>query len=360
MKKKTISLVTGGRWHKRAYEFLLKEKYNIIVLDDNKNCYLTKKFKNINVQKLINIKNYKNTFFWSPCNDLGSHLSDKYNFRKYSTRIKNFIISNNKKKIIEKIRINKLNVKKIKKQKSYIIKPIFGSGSKGIKLYNYKEYNKEKFFIQELIYGSEISAEIYSYRSKHKIISLSLRVLKNYKSAISILTIHPNKKIKNEILKCINKYYNKIGVNYGITHVELKIDKNNKIYPIDINLRMGGAGVSDFFIKNNIKYDPFEIDFNTIFKKKKYKIFGVENYGLLIFENKNCNYLKKRLSSIKHMGYYEKLRGRSVISNSESDENRVALLYLNCKDQNNLENNIKFIFSKKRSVNIINQIKKLT
>ena len=41
-----VFLITGGESHNYAINFLKKKKYSFEVFDDNKNCFLKKKFKN--------------------------------------------------------------------------------------------------------------------------------------------------------------------------------------------------------------------------------------------------------------------------------------------------------------------------
>ena len=68
LKKETIGLITGGRWHLAPYNFLKKSNFDVIVFDDNPNCFLKK--TNVRIEKIRNLDNYKKIFFWAPCNDL--------------------------------------------------------------------------------------------------------------------------------------------------------------------------------------------------------------------------------------------------------------------------------------------------
>ena len=361
MKKENICLITGGRWHYGAYKFLSRNNFKITILDDNKNCYLKKKIKQVKIDKLRNITKYKNYFFWSPCNDLGSHLADKLNYGKYHVRTKNFIFSNNKKKIFKKLKIPKLFVENIKKNKNYIKKPIFGSGSKSISLYSGKSLiNKNKYFLQELIFGTEISVEIYSFKGNHSIISISLRILKNYKSALCIVNLNDNLKLKKKLIRYINLYYKKLQIVNGISHLEMIIAKNDKIYPIDINFRMGGAGVSEFLIKESMISDPFEIDFYTLKNGYETKKLNISKYGMIIYEYLKNNHLKCDLVKLKNKGYYEKLNSKNKISKFEIDKNRISLLFIKTKNKMQLTRLINYIFSFKKSKEIIEKIKFLS
>ena len=108
-----FALVTGGVSHECAYVFL-KKKGKVILFDDDKNNYLSKKYK-IKSIKLKEISKFKqkNIFFWSPCNDIGSAICDYKNLTKYNVRSK--IFKNGK---FDKLQLFK-NEKKLKWQKIY-------------------------------------------------------------------------------------------------------------------------------------------------------------------------------------------------------------------------------------------------
>ena len=131
----TIGLVTGGRWHQQAFLLLKKFKTKVLLFDDNKNNYLTKKYKIecIRLNK-IGSKKFKNIFYWSPCNDIGSALSDYYNLNTHHIRSKISFENGqfDKSKTLDKKTFNKLN-----KKKKYLIKSKLGSGSRNIRIPHY-------------------------------------------------------------------------------------------------------------------------------------------------------------------------------------------------------------------------------
>ena len=359
MKKEKIGLITGGIGHAAAFKFLKNSGYKVLVFDDDPNCYLKKKFINIKIEKINNKKNYNKLFFWSPCNDLGSRIADNYNFKKYKIRTNAFKISNNKREIYKKLKIKELFVDKTDKKKQYIKKPIFGSASRGISLYN-GIINKDKFFLQEFIKGTEVSLEIYSFNGNHKIIQTSLRVLRKYKSALCIINIDIDKKLKKKIFEKIKYVYKKIQVFNGISHVEIIIDKNKKIYPIDINFRMGGAGVSEYLINNTLSINCFKIDFFTLKNNKRFNNFKTYKYGILIFDYpKNHKILKNKLFKFRNYGKYRHLKNEKFLSNKENDDNRKSMLYINSRSIKTLYNKIEVIFSKEKYLEIVQKIEKL-
>ena len=61
--KRKIGLITGGIGHTAAFKFLKDSGYKVVVFDDDPNCYLKKKFINIKIEKINNVKNYDKLFF---------------------------------------------------------------------------------------------------------------------------------------------------------------------------------------------------------------------------------------------------------------------------------------------------------
>ena len=358
MRKKVIGLITGGMAHAAAYKFLKNNNYEIIVFDDDPNCYLKKKFKSIKIEKINTLKRHKNLFFWSPCNDLGSSLADNYNFKKYKVRTNEYKISNNKREIYKKIMIRELFVGKINKNKQYIKKPIFGSASRKISLFK-GNINNDKYFLQQFIKGIEISLEIYSFNGIHKIIQTSLRVLKKYKSALCIISLDINRQFKKRIIKKIIDVYKKIQVFNGISHVEIIVDKNNNIYPIDINFRMGGAGVTEYLLNDTLAINCFKVDFNTLKNNKRFSNFKIRKYGVLIFEYSKDHKLRDRLIRFKKYGVYRSLKKQNPLSNKETDDNRKSMIYINSKSFKALCDKIKFILAKQKYKEAIEKIASL-
>ena len=261
-----IGLVTGGRWHNEPYLFLKRNNIKVILFDDSSKCFLKKKY-NLNNYKLKSIKNFKNIKLWSPCNDLGSALSDYYNkinSINVSTRRNNYF-----NKIFDKeIFLNSSTKKIIYKKNKYLLKLKSGSGSKGIKFWDGKKYDKEKYYLEKFIKGFELSVEVISIKGEHKIFAISYRILKNTKSAIAILTLNFPRKFKMYIQKFVRQHLIKNNVENGVSHIELIINKNfTKI--IDTNLRCPGAGLTEYLYLDLTNINLFEIDYNILINKKK-------------------------------------------------------------------------------------------
>tara|TARA_Y200000002_G_C22661295_1_gene655855 strand:+ start:87 stop:1187 length:1101 start_codon:yes stop_codon:yes gene_type:complete len=287
-----IILITGGFDHIDAYKFLKKNNIDVIVFDDDPNCYLKKKFKNIKIKPIknnIKLIKYLKIFCWSPCSDLGSSLADRINkknsfpIRSINMNLKFDKLSQKKYLIKNKILTPKLA--KFKKGKT-IIKHIHGSGSKNIYL-NFVD--SKKYYCEELIEGIEISVDTITFDTNHQILMTSYRDLENYKSACSIIPVPflmKNKNLNNAIISLLNSL-NIIG---GVCHLEF-ILKDNNFFLIDANIRCGGFGVTSHLLKKIKGQNLFKLDLLSLFSKK-IKINHNSMNACLVYTRKNSVKIK--------------------------------------------------------------------
>tara|TARA_Y100001980_G_C14555302_1_gene343551 strand:+ start:3180 stop:4367 length:1188 start_codon:yes stop_codon:yes gene_type:complete len=172
---------------------------------------------------------------------------------------------------------------------SCILKPVVGSGSRGVNLVNsdsdveqlindcfaYSDGNG--IIIEEYIKGSEYSIETFCDNQKVAFLAFSKRKVNIYNSATEIFSVilHQNllKSIKNEILKV----YNLFNYPNGPGHFELIVNEFEQCYLIDIAFRGGG-----FMIYNHLveKVSGFNIIKNTILQSLGEKIIIDDNYDL--------------------------------------------------------------------------------
>ena len=174
----------------------------------------------------------------------------------------------------------------------------FGSGSRGISFYYKKTINTNKqYIIQEFISGIEVSIETVSLNSKHELLNVSYRILKDYKSASIIYSpifdTTINKFFKKEVIKVLKR----LNVLNGICHIEAILTNDKKFFPIDLNIRTGGAGISSQLMPSTMNLNLTKIDFkilsNQLNTLKKIKIKKNLKYGILIYEYKDSLHLKK-------------------------------------------------------------------
>lgn len=315
-----VGLLTGGLWHEKAYKFLIKKKYKVTLFDDKKDCYISEKY-NINPIPLKKAKEkcFESLFFWSPTNDIGSALADFLNKKNNFIRSGIFIKGKfDKKKFIKN---EKLSQKKI-----YFLKPRNGSGSRDIKIWNKKKFDKNKFYLEEFYRGLELSIEVISYMSLHKIIGISLRVLVKEKSAAAII-LFPEF-IKKKLTTQIKKKFDDLKILNGVSHVECILTNNNKLKFIDINLRCGGYGVSEYLIKHATGINLYEIDFNLLNNNNFKPLKKKNRYGFLLFESAVNKHFKHKISKYKKKYNYIKIKNdNKKIQRNEIDSSRTAILY---------------------------------
>ena len=315
-----VGLLTGGRWHDKAYKFLIKKNYKVTLFDDKKKCYISQKYSvNPIPLKKANEKRFESLFFWSPTNDIGSALADFLNKNKNFTRSNIFIKGKfDKKKFIKN--------EKLSQKKTYFLKARNGSGSRNIKIWNNKKFDKNKFYLEEFYRGLELSIEVISRKSVHKIIAISLRVLVKKKSAAAII-LFPEF-IKKKLTIQIKKKFNDLKIKNGVSHVECILTNNKKLKFIDINLRCGGYGVSEYLIKHTTGIDLYEVDFNLL-KNNNFKPLKKKNsYGFLLFESTINKHFKHKLSKYKKKYNYIKMKNEDKkIQSDEIDLFLTAILY---------------------------------
>ncbi len=167
-------------------------------------------------------------------------------------RIPETWVNNNKKEF------DKLCNNLLKKKKTLIAKPLFGSQGKGIKLI-YKDKHAKNycanggvFYLQEFVDNKDAKSfkDLRVLVSNHKIISVIERIsenyLTNYAQGATVKKIKPNSEIKKLSVK-ISKLFN---LNYG--GIDLKIF-NRKIFVLEINSIPSWKGVQTVEKKNIAK-----------------------------------------------------------------------------------------------------------
>lgn len=316
-----IGLLTAGRWHLEPYLFLKKKKFDIVIFDDDKRCFLAKKFglNSFNL-KSASSKKFKDLFFWSPVSDVGSALADQLNnknFNKRSLIFKNGIFD--KTKFLKEIKIDK--------KKEYFIKPKSGSGSKSISIWKGLKFDKTKFYLEEIYKGIELSIEVLSRNSNHTILAGSVRILVKKKSAAAII-LFPEILKKKMIVDQVLKKLKIINVKNGISHIECILTPNGKIEFFDINLRCGGFGISDYLVSKSLKLNLYKIDFEILTNKFKQKLrYDLKKYGFLFYFSDQNYHFNKEINVFKKKYSYMKFKNVKNSMNKEIDGSRTALMY---------------------------------
>ena len=152
-----------------------------------------------------------------------------------------------------------------------IVKPVDRSGSRGITLVrNPKDLEEaintsenvgfEKIaLIEDFVTGCEYSAECVSWNGKHNLLAITKKYTTGDPNFIETAHIEPSdldeeqqKKVKEIVYHALTS----LGIRYGASHSEFKVDSGGNITIIEIGGRMGGD-----FIGSTLVYQSTGVDF---------------------------------------------------------------------------------------------------
>ncbi len=134
-----------------------------------------------------------------------------------------------------------------------IVKPNFGSGSRGVRLCQDKkayvdyiktyQFTEDELLIQPYISGDEYSVEAIGLNDKIEIIGITKKYLGNLPYFVEIGHDFPaqlTQSTTNTIVQTVKKALKAVGLTFGPSHTEIRI--NNDIpYVIEINPRLAGG-----------------------------------------------------------------------------------------------------------------------
>ncbi len=220
-----------------------------------------------------------------------------------------------------------------------IVKPTDRSGSRGVSkidseedfalALNYAIENsiEKKAIIEEFIHGSEVSVETISWKGDHYVIAVTDKVTTGAPFFVEIAHHQPSQisdTLLVEIKKVTFNALNILGVKFGASHTELKIDSNGDIYVIEVGGRMGGDFIGSHLVNLSTGYDyvkgcievalgeftPPKIEksqFSGVFflcdeTRQLLPFFEKENHFDYIKESQSCD-LRKVTNSNDRSGY---------------------------------------------------------
>ena len=172
-------------------------------------------------------------------------------------------------------------MKKLKRNKSYILKPSFGSGSRDVSIIKKisdilkykKKLNKKNFIIEDFVEGKEFVTDGFVYKGniffyyiaeKEKLRKSNFLVCNLYK--ITTLNNDEENKIKNLISKTLEA----LTYDNGPFHAEVIYDKSkNKIHIIEIHPRGGGFHIGTRFIEKLTGLDLSQLELDILMDKEK-------------------------------------------------------------------------------------------
>lgn len=195
--------------------------------------------------------------------DSMKYTSDKYSMRdrlsKFNVGIPRYLLIENEKQL------NEITLKY-----PLIVKPVDNGGSKGVAKANNKNelilaYDRALSFsksnrviVEEYIDGREFSVEYISHNSIHYNLAVTDKITTGSPNFIELehhqpadISIQVLNKIKETTEICLSA----LKVFNSPSHTELKIDKDNNIFVIEIGPRMGGDRITSDLVKLSTGYD---------------------------------------------------------------------------------------------------------
>ena len=151
-----------------------------------------------------------------------------------------------------------------------IVKPTDRSGSRGVEKVEQKEdllqaierACRESFqkraIIEEFVEGREISVESISFNGKHNVLQITDKVTTEAPFFVELEHHQPSslpKVIKSRVKEIVINALDALHIEYGASHAELKITKDDDIRVIEIGARMGGDFIGSDLVKLSTGYD---------------------------------------------------------------------------------------------------------
>lgn len=146
-----------------------------------------------------------------------------------------------------------------------IVKPLDRSGSRGVTklnsfegLENAIEWAKNQGFVkkalvEEFAEGQEYSIEFISWKGKHTYLATTKKFVTGPPRFIETGHLEPGfiPNIENVISHALNS----LGIKYGASHSEVKVDNDGNIKIIEIGARMGGDFIGSHMVELSTGYD---------------------------------------------------------------------------------------------------------
>jgi hypothetical protein len=394
-KVKIIIFVTAGLWQLPGIKEAKKLGLKILGIDHDQDALGLRlcDFKIVNNldnhQLIINkINNYNLLPIGSIsyCSEAGMKLSSKLiehyklfgikkNISKLLTnknfqrkKLKNFISQPNFFSSKKKSEIKKFI---LRENKPLIIKPVDGSGSKGVIKIDkkYKDINKiinsslvfsktKQLIVEQFIDGLELTVEIFFIKG----FAINLAITKKKKLRISdntvayeLATVDLKDKEKNKIFNFVVSAYKTIGYADGPAHAEI-IKKNSNLYIVELAGRGAGFDVFSKFLPLISKINlPKILILQSIDQLKNIKFKKQNNHGIIKYYPSKEGKIKKIITSnnvLRHKIFFKKfvkVGQKTNSAKSDGDRNGYLMVihnnYWMCRKRiKNSYNKMKFVY----------------
>lgn len=151
-----------------------------------------------------------------------------------------------------------------------IVKPVDRSGSRGITKLDSSEGLKDAIdgaivhgfekcaLVEEFAEGLEYSVEYISWEGKHEFLALTQKYTTGAPMFIETAHLEPaqiSDEMLEEVKAVVSHALDSLGVQYGASHSEVKIDSDGQIKIIEIGARMGGDNIGSSLVQLSTGYD---------------------------------------------------------------------------------------------------------
>ena len=155
-----------------------------------------------------------------------------------------------------------------------IVKPTDRSGSRGISKIETKdqlmdavqharnESFEKEVLVEEFAVGDEFSVEYISYQAKHHFLALTKKYTTESPNFIETGHMEPapaSENVVRSVQSLAPKALDALGIRYGASHVEVKLDNEGHVMFIEIGGRMGGDCIGSDLVFLSTGYDYLEM-----------------------------------------------------------------------------------------------------
>ena len=188
-----------------------------------------------------------------------------------------------------------------------IIKAVDSCGKRGISYvknneelndavkYSLEASNKQIVLVEEYIdNGTEYSVECLSYQNRHYVIQITKKDSAGPPHFLEIGHHQPGaiNNIHTQLIrKAIPEILSSIGIYNSMSHIELKITDDNKLYFIELGARAGGDRIADTLLKLSVDYDYYKGAIQIALDEFEEPVVHHKSYAGIYYLCKQTEYL---------------------------------------------------------------------
>lgn len=151
-----------------------------------------------------------------------------------------------------------------------IVKPVDRSGSRGIaKVVEYDQIKpaiqdaiglsfSKKALVEEFVEGREFSVEYLSWKGQHHFLAITQKYTTGAPHFIETGHLEPaslEPGVVENVKKTVEHALNSLQIEYGASHSEIIIDRENQIWIVEIGSRMGGDFIGSYLVEASTGID---------------------------------------------------------------------------------------------------------